>query len=274
MAEGGIAKPRLRIRGIPVLLYHRVLPKADSLTDKYCVRSSELQRQFAFLNDRHYEALSIPQLAEGSACGDRKAAVGAVNQVALTFDDGYDSDYRYAFPLLMESGLKATFFVNTGLVGQRGYLSWAEIREMQQAGMSFGSHGHNHVVHSRLSPAAGIEQLRISRDLLEQNLGQTVDCFSAPYGLVDRDLIRRAERCGFRTVCNSHNWMVRPGQRLIGRLTIYHDTRFRQFQSLIAGAILPLLRRSAREIALAIPRRILLRWCPQRLGALSVEEIA
>jgi peptidoglycan/xylan/chitin deacetylase (PgdA/CDA1 family) len=274
MAEGGIAKPRLRIKGIPVLLYHRVLPQADTLADKYCVRSSELRRQFAFLRDRHYQALSIPQLAEGSVGRDWKAGAGVVKQVALTFDDGYDSDYRCAFPLLMEAGLKATFFVNSGVVGQPGYVSWAEMREMQRAGMWFGSHGHNHIVHSRLSPAAGLEQLRISRNLLEQNLGQTVDCFSAPYGLLDRNLIRAAGQCGFRTVCNSHNWMARPGQHVIGRLAIYNDTRFSQFQSLIAGAMLPLLRRSARAIALAVPRRILLRLCPQRLGALSVEEVA
>jgi peptidoglycan/xylan/chitin deacetylase (PgdA/CDA1 family) len=264
----------LRIKGVPVLLYHRVLPKADKLADKYCVRFSELRRQFAFLQDRRYQALSLPQLADGSVGEDRKAGAGAANQVALTFDDGYDSDYRYAFPLLVEAGLKATFFVNTGVVGQPGYISWAEMRQMQQAGMSFGSHGHNHIVHSRLSPAADSEQLRISRDLLEQNLGQTVDCFSAPYGLLDRNLIRAAGQCGFRTVCSSHNWLAQPGQRIIGRLAIYNDTRFSQFQSLIAGAMLPLLRRSAREIALAVPRRILLRLCPQRLGALSVEEVA
>ena len=274
MAEGGIAEPRLRIKGVPVLLYHRILPKADDLADRYCVRSSELRRQFAFLHERRYQALSIPQLTDERAGEDQKAGAGVVNQVALTFDDGYDSDYRYAFPLLVEAGLKATFFVNTGLVGQPSYVSWAEMREMQEAGMWFGSHGHNHIVHSRLSPAAGLEQLRISRDLLEQNLGQTVDCFSAPYGLVDRNLIRMAEQCGFRTVCNSHNWLVRPGQHRIGRLTIYNDTSFSQFQSLIAGAMLPLLQRSAREIALAIPRHILLRLCPQRLGALSVEEVA
>ena len=55
-----------------------------------------------------------------------------------------------ALPLLAEQ-LTATFFVSPALIGRPGYLGWAGVRELAQAGMTIGAHGLDHTLLSRLS---------------------------------------------------------------------------------------------------------------------------
>ena len=54
--------------------------------------------------------------------------------VAITFDDGYDDNYREVFPVLVKHRFPATFFITTGLVdGDRSTLDRL-VREWGQGG--------------------------------------------------------------------------------------------------------------------------------------------
>ena len=263
MAAGAIGGLRPSVPGLPVLLYHGIEPGDPKARDKYCVSASNFRAQLELLRSQHFCALPPQAIADPLRSG---------RTVILSFDDGLESDYRVAFPLLVENGFNAAFFVNTAEVGAPGRLGWSEIREMQRAGMSFQSHGHRHVDHSRVSQRTATEQLRLSREILEQNLGRRVDCFSAPYGLLTPRLIRAAHETGFQFVFSSRNWPVRPGQPSAGRFAIYQRTTLGEFRSLIGCAMLPLVRRSLREAALLIPRRLVLRVRPQWLGVAVLQE--
>jgi peptidoglycan/xylan/chitin deacetylase (PgdA/CDA1 family) len=246
-----------------VLLYHGIGTGDPKARDKYCLSVCNFRAQLETLRSQRFCALH-PQAIADPLRHDRA--------VVLSFDDGLESDYRAAFPLLVENGFSATFFVNTAEVGNPGRLGWSEMREMQQAGMSFQSHGHRHVDYSRLGPRSAAGQLRLSRETLEQNLGRRVDCFSAPYGLLTRRLIRAAHEAGFQFIFSSRSWPARPGQASAGRFAIYQRTTLDEFRSLIGCAMLPLVRRSLREAALLIPKRLVLRVRPQWLGVAVLQE--
>jgi peptidoglycan/xylan/chitin deacetylase (PgdA/CDA1 family) len=80
----------------------------------------------------------------------------------LTFDDGYQTVYAEAFPVLQRYAMSATVFLTVGAgdvlrSGERlptfegrPMLSWPEIREMQQAGLDFGAHTLTHPDLTRL----------------------------------------------------------------------------------------------------------------------------
>jgi CelD/BcsL family acetyltransferase involved in cellulose biosynthesis/peptidoglycan/xylan/chitin deacetylase (PgdA/CDA1 family) len=92
-------------------------------------------------------------------------------------------------------------------------LTWAHIREMQQAGVSFGSHTLSHAVVSRLEPEALERELSLSKANLEQRLGVSVKDFAYPFGKrADYENTTHAvARSGYRTA-SSTNWGINvPG---------------------------------------------------------------
>ena len=66
----------------------------------------------------------------------------------LTFDDGYETFYRYVFPLLRDYKLPATNFIIADTIDNpqtKGIakLSWEQIIEMHRSGMDFYSHTYD-----------------------------------------------------------------------------------------------------------------------------------
>jgi tetratricopeptide (TPR) repeat protein len=61
-------------------------------------------------------------------------------------------------------------------------LTWREIREMAQNGIAIGSHTHTHRVLATLSPSAQKEEMILSKLIIEENIGQTVQSISYPVG--------------------------------------------------------------------------------------------
>lgn len=108
---------RMRLGGrdeVRVLAYHRVLETADPHgfsfdTDLISASAEAFREQMAYLK-RHFVPMRFEQVL---ACLDqgRRLPRGAV---LVTFDDGYDDNYRVAFPILRDLGMSAMFFVSTG----------------------------------------------------------------------------------------------------------------------------------------------------------------
>lgn len=101
-------------RDLRILAYHRVLdvPEAEEFDfdlELISAYADSFREQMQLLKDRFHPV----------RLGDAVAACLAGNPlppgaVAVTFDDGYDDNYRVAFPILRELGVPATFFVSTG----------------------------------------------------------------------------------------------------------------------------------------------------------------
>ena len=87
---------------IPILAYHSLDP-ARFPGNKLAISPDLFRKQMLFLKRKNFRAMDLGSCAkDGWKQGifDRK--------VALTFDDGYLDNYKHAFPILKEFGLKAT----------------------------------------------------------------------------------------------------------------------------------------------------------------------
>ena len=127
---------------------------------------------------------------------------------------------------------------------------------------------------SRLAQRALLEHLTVSKTLLEEHLGARVNCFSVPYGLVNRRVLQAARLAGYDTICTSWNWPARPGAQTLNRVQMLADTSLSEFRQLLIGKPLPYIRRAIRSICLYLPKYFLLRIQPSRLGVLVAEERA
>jgi peptidoglycan/xylan/chitin deacetylase (PgdA/CDA1 family) len=262
-----------RLSGFPVLMYHGVTRDAAEPVPpgerKYWVTAAQLREHLLCIQDAGCRVARLSELWRSPATTGRRHP-----SVALSFDDGRVSDYEVAFPLLREADAIADFFVSTAIVGTPGHLTWPQIAEMQRAGMSFHSHSHDHVDLSRLSASALRRQLRESRRQLEDHLGTGVKFLAVPYGLVNSRVITAAREERYRAVCTSRAWPARPGASLIGRVAIYRHTGAAEVNRLVASRLGTYLARSMRAGLIYLPKQLVLRIRPHRLGVQVMEPSA
>lgn len=131
---------------------------------------------------------------------------------ALTFDDGLAGLHQHALPVLVSTGLPATvFLVAETLVpggrpvdwidglprGARRTLTAEQVLDMQQAGITFGSHSYSHRDLRELSDAECEHDLRLSREVLEEVVGRPVRTLAYPRGFHNGRVRAAAQRAGF-----------------------------------------------------------------------------
>ena len=128
---------------IPYLMYHelevsgRPLCQSEPGYVRYIVQESSFREQMRMLKAAGFRGLSVSNALAGL---DDKP-------IAITFDDGCETDLLVAAPILKEAGFTATSYITTGFVGKSGYLSAAQVRQLVGYGVEVGCHS----AYSRLS---------------------------------------------------------------------------------------------------------------------------
>jgi peptidoglycan/xylan/chitin deacetylase (PgdA/CDA1 family) len=141
----------------------------------------------------------------------------------LTFDDGGRSAVEIG-DQLARLGWKGHFFVVTGRIGQPTFLDPDQIRYLRGCGHLIGSHSHSHPdIFRDLPRAAMVEEWRISRDILEQLLGESCPVASLPGGDISPAVAASAGEAGLRVLFTSEPRLT-PGLagecRLLGRFSV------------------------------------------------------
>lgn len=177
---------------IPVLMYHSI-DHRDKVT-KLSVSPESFERQMAFLKRRRYNVVGLDAIA---GYMEKKEPIPP-KTVAITFDDGFENNYTHAYPILKKYGLPATFFVIVDKIGEPGYMSWDQIKEMQASGIAtIGSHTVTHPFLTGLGTAAVEAELAGSKEALERSLGERVDFLCYPMGVYDDRVKRLARDAGY-----------------------------------------------------------------------------
>jgi peptidoglycan/xylan/chitin deacetylase (PgdA/CDA1 family) len=122
--------------------------------------------------------------------------VDAVEQtiVSITFDDGRASQAN-ALPLLAEHGMRGTFYVNSGRIDKRGYLSSSQLAQMAAAGHEIASHTPDHTNVSTMTEAEAIEVICADVAALT-SLGHAPISFAYPEGVSSPASQAAVEACG------------------------------------------------------------------------------
>lgn len=240
-------------RGWVCLLYHNVShdPQFGDGREHFSVSISGFQRQLDLIQrvGRH-----------GSSLEHALTALG--RWVAISFDDGDVGQYKNGFDALTRRGMSATFFVTTDWIGRAGFVSWEHLREMKAAGMSIQSHTKSHPFLSELDRIRVREELRASKQELDQRLGQETTSVALPNGAFPsarfRDEIISA---GYSVVATSR-WgtnlpLACDIMTSIHRCTVRGDPTDDMFIKIISGDRLLAHRRRLRESVLAVTRATL-----------------
>lgn len=117
-------------------------------------------------------------------------------QIAITFDDAYESVYSTAAPILEAKGYPFTVFVNTDAIGGAGYMTWdqlAEFRDSETVTLANHSKDHAHMVQRPGEPAQAWRKrteksLDRAQETLRKRLDIDVPMFAYPYGEFSSEL--------------------------------------------------------------------------------------
>ncbi len=198
--------------------------------------------------------------AAGGACSVRDwLRDGARRPVLLTFDDGHASNHRLAFPALLERGMRADFFVNPANVGRPGFATWAQLREMDEAGMSIQSHGYDHAYLTDLDPRTLRERLHAARIRIEDGVGAAVTLLAPPGGRMPPGLADTARECGYRHVLSSRPGRLSAARRpaILPRLAVTAPLPGARLRAWVGGGGASILRERLRYGSLSLAKQVL-----------------
>ncbi|GAA0503850.1 polysaccharide deacetylase family protein [Deinococcus depolymerans] len=113
----------------------------------------------------------------------------------IQFDDGFESVYRLAFPVLRAQGVPGTAYVIWSRVGRPGSLSAAQVQELREAGWEIGTHTHAHAALADLSPAGLRRELTVPE---QEAAGAAPRCVAYPLNRHDARVRREARGQGLQ----------------------------------------------------------------------------
>ena len=228
-----------------ILMYHEVVEGEPE--ELHAVSKGQFRLQMRWLHEAGYTSMALSDWL--SAGPGKSRNLTAARGVIITFDDGYRDNYHTAWPIMQEFGLGATIFLVAGRMGQTGawrpgalgrapLLTLSEAREMSRAGVRFGSHTVNHADLSNLEPAAVEQELRASRQMIEQTLGQPVDTLGYPYSRFTRSVKDMVRQAGYRVACSSPTGYVGAANSDpydLRRITVLAEDHLDDFAKKVSG---------------------------------------
>lgn len=201
------------IHAASILLYHNIGRDGAYLT----VTPENFVAQINFLHDRGYHVVSLRDLIDDLRHGHTIKS----KTVALTFDDGFCGQYEFAFPLLSQHHIPATFFIATGLVGKSLRLSsghdlplmgWEQIWEIGSTPhLEVAPHSKSHGEFTALGYDKILDEVRGSRAAVEEKFGHRSNLFAYPRGKWTPEAIEILKAEGFDAVVTVHQGLVRAG---------------------------------------------------------------
>lgn len=219
---------------IVFLMYHELeLPGRTSWNHdpgytRYIVPQSAFALQMKWLRQNAWSGFSVSEALR----------YPAGKSVAITFDDGCETDLTGAAPVLKECGFNATFYITVAFLGRTGYMSVAQLRMLSEHGFEIGCHSMTHAYLDDISAQGLRYELSDAKHELENIVGKRVDHFSCPGGRFNHRVLDVARESGYASVAisraqaNSASTNFRP----IGRVAIMRDMDEITFQQICCGA--------------------------------------
>jgi peptidoglycan/xylan/chitin deacetylase (PgdA/CDA1 family) len=173
---------------IIILMYHRV---NDEIRKELSVSKDNFIWQMNYLKLKGYSVISMDEayrIMTSGFCGGK--------YIVLTFDDGYEDYYQYAYPILKLHNYPSTVYIVPGFIetnkifwwdqdlGESRLMSWKQIIELNNNGLVIiGSHTMNHIDMNTLNSEELETEIVQSQKIISERIKNTVNHFSYPRGI-------------------------------------------------------------------------------------------
>jgi peptidoglycan/xylan/chitin deacetylase (PgdA/CDA1 family) len=195
-AAGGAPHEVPGTQAAPILIYHVInSPPAGAPFPGLYVRPSELAAQIRALHAAGYHAVTMDQLL---AYWREGIPLPPGKPIVLSFDNGYQSQYTQALPILRAYGWAGVENLQlSGLPPSQGGLSEAQVRGLIAAGWELDTQGYSHAELTALPAAALHLQVVVAREILRRRYDVPVNWFCYPSGHYDGAVVAEVKAAGY-----------------------------------------------------------------------------
>lgn len=231
--------PPIYKSGILILNYHSV-----GSISKFSLNIDEFEKQIIFLKN-NYEIISLDGI-------EKNKNYKKIN-IIITFDDGYEDNFLYAFPILKKYSVPATIFLVSDFIfncrekttwngySDLSFLNKKQILEMAKDQIKFGSHSKTHRKMSFLPNEEFKIEVVSSKNIIEKELFINIDSFAFPFGQ-KKDIgnfdNKIFEDSGYKKVCIT-KWGINKFNKIdlfnLKRIAINPEDTIFDFKNKILG---------------------------------------
>ena len=225
-------------QAVPILMYHVIAaPPAGAPFPGLYVPPAEFAEQMQALEQAGWHAVTLDQV---QAYWTRGVSLGAGKPIVVSFDNGYQSQYTQALPVLRRLGWVGDENLQlTGLPPSQGGLGQDEIRGLLAAGWELDTQGISHADLITLDARQLHEQVAVARQTIQRRFHVPVNWFCYPSGHYNPTVVAAVAAAGFTgstTVMPGwahptddryrlHRLRVLGGTTAAGLLSLLTDTR-------------------------------------------------
>jgi len=160
--------------GILSLMYHRFDENKYPSTN---IQMEVFVKQIEMIKNSNYEFYDIQKFIDNFNEPKNE------KKILITIDDAFSSFYEIAWPFLKENKIPFILFVSTEPVGNNGYMTWDQIREVEKESFAYiGHHSHTHDYLIEKSDEEFINDIEIASKFFLKELGYIPNLFSYPFG--------------------------------------------------------------------------------------------
>lgn len=219
---GPIQKPQRNIS----LMYHR-LSENPADWGAFCTSPAQFENDLKVLKQEGYIFCTASELAEFARQGDFSR-----KRVAVTFDDGYASDYIYALPALERQQAKASFFIIGNRLDTPDYLSSEQLKLLAASPLAeIGNHSYalhdvpytalRRMYHTSEATSDIWNDFSKNKKLLETITGRRIVSLSYPSGIYS-DAVDRQLKKEYQTTISTKEYDITRGDFPLPRYNRYH----------------------------------------------------
>ena len=138
------------------------------------------------------------------------------NYLLLTIDDAFESFYLNAWPILKNKKIPFILFVSTREVGKHGYMTWQQIKEIQESDLvKIGNHSHSHEYLIDWQDDEIKKDLQTSIKIFKKKLGYSPEIFSYPFGEYSKNLKKIVSDLNFEFAFGQHSGVIDPTKDIL-----------------------------------------------------------
>lgn len=186
---------------IPIFVYHNFEPvKKGSMT----VSTERFEEQMQWLKTNGF---TVIPLKEAVAYLQGKTASIPQKSVVITIDDGRETVYRYALPIVRKFNIPVTLFIYPSIISREPYaLTWDQLKSLQQTGLfDIQDHTYSHPNFKQEKKHRSDawyknfmnHELAGSKKILETKMGTPVNLLAWPFGIYNEEVEQAAAKAGY-----------------------------------------------------------------------------